>query len=150
MKLIKLSVKNFRGLQSITVDFDSRANVIVGPNAIGKTTVLEAIRLTKAVLAPRIPEEAQQALTTLGALSPHNPQRINFEALCGVDSNPLNISCTFELNPTELGSLDSLGSEIATSVVRSSMGFNPQVGHFPLCNFSRRHREELLSPAQRI
>ena len=62
MKLTQLSVRNFRGLQNIVVNFDSRANVIVGPNAIGKTTVLEAIRLAKAVLAPRVYDEGQHAL----------------------------------------------------------------------------------------
>ena len=72
---------------------------------------------------------------TLGAVSPHNPQRLNYEALCGTDTQPVNISCTFELNSTEIASLDSLGSEIATSIVRASMEFNPQAGPIPLVQF---------------
>jgi predicted ATPase len=102
MWLKTLAIRNFRGIQNISVDFDKRANVIVGPNAVGKTTVLEAIRLAKAVLAPRLPDEAQNALVTLGAIAPHNPQRINYAAICGVDTQPLNINAVFELTANEV------------------------------------------------
>ena len=53
MYLKMLEVKNFRALEDIRVEFNPRVNVIVGPNAIGKTTILEAIRLVKVLLAPR-------------------------------------------------------------------------------------------------
>ena len=81
MHLNRVRIQNFRGLEDITVEFTRRANVIVGPNAIGKTTILEAIRLAKAVLAPRIPDEAQKVLTALGAFSPHTQQELHFAAL---------------------------------------------------------------------
>ena len=45
MHLINVKIKNFRAIEDIHVEFDSRVNVIVGPNAAGKTTVLEAVRL---------------------------------------------------------------------------------------------------------
>ena len=135
MNLTHLTVSNFRGLQKMAIEFAKTANVVVGPNAVGKTTVLEAIRLAKAMLAPRVPDEAQQALITLGAVSPHIPQRINFEALWGVAGQPINIVCIFELTPTEIGTLDNLASEIATSIVRASMGFNPQASPLPLVQF---------------
>jgi predicted ATP-binding protein involved in virulence len=37
MHLKSLTIRNFRAIQDITVPFDSLVNVIVGPNAIGKT-----------------------------------------------------------------------------------------------------------------
>jgi predicted ATP-dependent endonuclease of OLD family len=77
MWLKTVAIKNFRSIENITVNFEPVANVIVGPNAIGKTTLLEAIRLTKATLAPRTPNETQQAFMSLGAISPHNPMLIN-------------------------------------------------------------------------
>jgi predicted ATP-dependent endonuclease of OLD family len=46
MKLSKLQITNFRGLSAIEIAFDGIVSVIVGPNAIGKTSILEAIRLT--------------------------------------------------------------------------------------------------------
>jgi len=52
MKIKKLRIQNFRGLSDVHFDFDQPTNVIVGPNAIGKTTILESIRLVKALLMP--------------------------------------------------------------------------------------------------
>ncbi|MDE2463579.1 MAG: AAA family ATPase, partial [Alphaproteobacteria bacterium] len=45
MHLKRLRVTNFRALDDIDVTLDTRVSVIIGPNAVGKTTVLEAIRL---------------------------------------------------------------------------------------------------------
>jgi AAA15 family ATPase/GTPase len=53
MRIQRLDVENFRGLEGISFQPDKPLNVIVGPNAVGKSTVLEAIRLVKAMLAPR-------------------------------------------------------------------------------------------------
>jgi predicted ATP-dependent endonuclease of OLD family len=70
MKIQQVEIENFRGLESIRFEPDKLVNVIVGPNAIGKTTILEAVRLAKAILAPRYFQETQQALISLGAISP--------------------------------------------------------------------------------
>lgn len=45
MKIKKLMLENFRGYQSITVDFDESFNVIIGKNDIGKSTILEAFEI---------------------------------------------------------------------------------------------------------
>ena len=102
MHLRSLVIKNFRGLESIEVEFDNLVNVIVGPNAIGKTTVLEAIRLTKALLAPRTQHESQQALFALGAAVPYNPQRIFPEAIARDSSRAIEISCEYFMDDTDL------------------------------------------------
>jgi recombinational DNA repair ATPase RecF len=65
MHIHNIKVKNFRALEDIYVEFDSKVNVIVGPNAAGKTTVLEAVRLVKALLAPRTQSEAGQVIQSL-------------------------------------------------------------------------------------
>ena len=89
MHLRHLVVRNFRLLTDIDVTFDTRVNVIVGPNASGKTTVLDAIRFAKGFLAPRTPSETQQVLFSLGAGSPHMPNQLitksianDFDAPC--------------------------------------------------------------------
>jgi len=45
MQLQRLEIRNFRGLKEIDLVTDKAMNVIVGPNAVGKSTILEAIRL---------------------------------------------------------------------------------------------------------
>jgi recombinational DNA repair ATPase RecF len=57
MHLKSLHIKNFRALEEIDIDFERPVSVIVGPNAIGKTTLLEAVRLVKALAAPRTQNE---------------------------------------------------------------------------------------------
>jgi predicted ATPase len=127
MWLKTVSIKNFRSIENISVSFDERANVIVGPNAIGKTTLLEAIRLAKATLAPRTPNETQQTLISLGAISPHNPMRLNYSALVRDISRPLEIEALFKLTSNEFEKLDTLISNFAIAIVKAGMG-NSGVG----------------------
>ena len=68
MRINSVQIKNFRGLKDISFDLPNRVTVIVGPNAIGKSSVLEAIRLTKVILAPSFYGEAQEVLKSLGGL----------------------------------------------------------------------------------
>jgi predicted ATPase len=39
VQLKRLDVENFRALEKIEIEFDTRVSVLIGPNAIGKTTV---------------------------------------------------------------------------------------------------------------
>ena len=43
MKLLRLEVKNYRILRHVTIDFDD-FNLFIGPNAAGKSTILDALR----------------------------------------------------------------------------------------------------------
>ena len=121
MKLTTLVVRNFRVLEDISVTFDPIANVIVGPNAIGKTTILEALRLAKGTLAPRTPDETTHVFTSLQAISPHVPNRFNYAVLARDVKRPLNIAASFDLNADELSKLDGLAPDLATAIVRASL-----------------------------
>jgi AAA15 family ATPase/GTPase len=101
MHLKSLIIKNFRVLEDIDVEFDPRVNVIVGPNAVGKTTLLEAIRFAKALLAPRTQNESNQVLFALGASSPHNPQNLIYDAITCDPRKPLIIRCSYVLTDEE-------------------------------------------------
>jgi len=45
MYLSKLHIKNFRSIASCELNFNAGLNVIVGENNIGKSTVIDALRL---------------------------------------------------------------------------------------------------------
>lgn len=45
MYLSSLHIKNFRGIKDLTLNFDSKLNVLIGPNGKCKTAVIDAIRL---------------------------------------------------------------------------------------------------------
>lgn len=124
MHLVSAKIKNFRVIEDIYVDFNSRVNVIVGPNAAGKTTVLEAIRLLKAMLAPRLQNEAVHVLQSLGAASPHMPNRIRQGAIARDPERDVVIGCRFALSERELNDIGSSIDAIARSVVQSQVGQN--------------------------
>lgn len=45
MYLKYLKIINFRGIENLTLQFDKRINVIIGPNAVCKTAVIDALRI---------------------------------------------------------------------------------------------------------
>ncbi|QYJ75318.1 AAA family ATPase [Shewanella sp. FJAT-52076] len=44
MYLAELNIKNFRKLQNATLKFQPGLNVLVGPNNVGKSAVVDALR----------------------------------------------------------------------------------------------------------
>jgi AAA15 family ATPase/GTPase len=126
VRITKLKIDNLRGLSEVSFDFDKSTNVIVGPNAIGKTTILEAIRIVKAMLMPRYYQEGQQVLVSLGAMSPH-PQLSNyvdFSSLSRDQKKHICIQLSLELNPEELAFLASAKDQLSLEILRGQMGRN--------------------------
>ncbi len=50
MYLAQLSISNFRRIENVVLEFQPGLNVIVGPNNVGKTAVVDALRALLAVL----------------------------------------------------------------------------------------------------
>lgn len=124
MHLKTLSIKNFRAIEHIDVELAERVSVIVGPNAIGKTTILEAIRLAKAILAPRTSSEAAQALISIGAASPHIPHRWIGNAVARDPAKTVEIRCGYQLDHDELTSVTAGKPQLVTALVRSRFNAN--------------------------
>ena len=122
MYISNIVIKNFRALDDIQCDLGRRINVIVGPNAIGKTTVLQALRLVKALLAARSANEAQQTLISLGAASPHFPQKLFLGALARDVTKQIEIRSTYCLTETEVGYINDALSVLTRGIVLSRVG----------------------------
>jgi len=43
MRITKLTIKNFRGIREMELDFHEKMNVLIGINGAGKSSVLDAI-----------------------------------------------------------------------------------------------------------
>jgi predicted ATPase len=136
MRFTKLRIKNFRALADIEANFAPGCNVIVGPNAVGKTTLLDAIRLAKAILAPRTQNEPNQVLFALGAMSPHAPTLFDASALTNNRDSEIEVRCGIEFDENELALLERPESAIlmATQLMLSRMGrpFAPPTETFGL------------------
>jgi len=64
MYLATLSINNFRRLRSVTLEFRPGLNIIVGPNNIGKTAVVDALRALLASADDPYPKFTQDDLHT--------------------------------------------------------------------------------------
>lgn len=124
MRIKGLKITNFRALKDVEVQFAEGANVIVGPNAVGKTTVLEAIRLAKALLAARTGNEAVQALLGLGAAVQHNTQQLIPESIATDVNQPVLIRCIYSFTPDETLSIEAALPQIVTEMVQARLGAN--------------------------
>lgn len=122
MHIKKLKIKNFRALEDIYVELDNNVSVIVGPNAAGKTTILEAIRLLKCMLAPRVQSETMQVLQSLGAISPHMPNQFRIQSIARDINQPVVVGCWFELEDNEISILNDEIETISMSIIQSQMG----------------------------
>ncbi len=122
MHLKSVAIKNFRGLENIQIDFEKGINVIVGPNAIGKTTLLEAIRLGKAVLSPRTQSEPNQALINLGAVVPYDQSKLIFDSIARDPNQAIEIKSRYQLTNGEIDNIQSHLPEIALGLVQANIG----------------------------
>jgi predicted ATPase len=122
MHVAHIAIRNLRALEDIDCDLSPRINVIVGPNAVGKTTILQALRLTKALLAPRINTEVQNVLVSLGAASPHFPQRVFLENLFRDPNKRVEVRCTYVLTDNDIGTLLESLPELVQAVVAARLG----------------------------
>ena len=124
LRLVRLSIDNFRSLNGISVDFDKSVNVIVGPNATGKTTVLIAIRLAKALLAPRTQNEGMQALMQLGAIATHLNNQLIPSALTRDPTRPIRVNCTYAVSTQEVENVVALETQLISRIAQQSLGQN--------------------------
>ena len=54
MFIERLKLKNFKGINEIDLEFDRNVNLIVGVNGVGKSSVLDALRILLTSLTSRI------------------------------------------------------------------------------------------------
>jgi predicted ATPase len=122
MHLESLAIENFRAISKLSMTFGSSANVLVGPNAVGKTTLLEAIRFNKALLAPRTSQETQAIMVHLGISSNQLPQILNFDAIAGDPTKKIIVNCIYKLSEEDLRILPELTQQLTRSVAAAQVG----------------------------
>ncbi|MGN6084418.1 ATP-dependent nuclease [Trinickia sp.] len=128
MKLRRVIIKNFRKLADIDLNLSQNLSVIVGPNAVGKSTIFEAIRLAKAVLFPRTHDELRFVLVSLGATSAHFMQgqfQYDVSALAGDAEKPVTVGLTIEFSSDEIESIRQAAPQITRNLIATQLGRQP-------------------------
>lgn len=123
MQLKFLSIRNFRGLQDISLRTrgSPTAIVIVGPNAVGKTTVLEALRLIKVFLSPAYDQERELALRDMGLLVP-GERTIDVSELAGDPNREVSLDMELSIDDAELAALQKLTAPWARRRLINNLG----------------------------
>lgn len=101
MKIKNVSISNFRKLKDINFETVDTVNTIVGPNGVGKSSILDAIRLVKGVLLSSGENEANQTLQHMGIYSPH-AKNLLFETVCGDTTRSSVIEIKIQLSKDEI------------------------------------------------
>lgn len=138
MKIRSISIRNFRRIDDISFDLKRDLAVIVGPNAVGKTTVFEALRLAKAMLIPRASDEAIQVMVNLGASSPNvrfGPFQYDFSSLAGDTSRPVEIRIGFTLDKDDVKRVKDNLPLVAQQIAAARIGQNLDQGRLDLMQY---------------
>lgn len=99
MRLIKLSIQNFRAIAGLLIEDLTNAVVLAGPNGCGKSCVLDAIRLLKSAYGSYEQDEWQ---TWFGEFQIDlNREPRDLLSLFQNSQMPLEISGTFTLSEEE-------------------------------------------------
>lgn len=122
MKIKRLRIENFKAIEHIEVFFQDKITVIVGPNSVGKTTVLEAIRLCKGVLCPRTAQEAQEILQKLNVISPHQPNQLQLGPIARDVTKKIIIELDLELSDNEIVEIESAKNLAVNAILQSRLG----------------------------
>ncbi|MEJ7842354.1 MAG: AAA family ATPase [Rubrobacter sp.] len=121
MHLQSVHIENYRGLKDIFFELPTSTTVIVGVNAIGKSSILEAIRLTQAILAPRFLGEGQLVLQSLSAHVP-SLNAVKYDALVGDTNHPMRIALKIKLSHDEIQRVKNQLPLLAQLHVRNILG----------------------------
>ena len=121
MRLVEARIDNFRGIKGIEFKTDKKITVIVGPNGTGKTTIFEAIRITKSLLAPAYQNEELQVLLSLGAFN-QQLQQLVLDGIAGDPKVKTEIRLRVQLSDGELAKLDQNIPRLAHSRIQNSFG----------------------------
>jgi predicted ATP-dependent endonuclease of OLD family len=106
MKIKRIKVNNFKGLKEIEFNTHAKGVLIVGPNAVGKSTIFEAIRLNKAFLYPNTQGEIINVLNSHKAISP-DQQTIIIDNLLNDKTKKLEIAIDYEIEDAEIDLIKS-------------------------------------------
>lgn len=88
MRIKQLKIVNLRGFEQVDLEFTSGMNLLVGVNGVGKTTVLDSIRICLSKILPDI------------TASRSRKKSFDKEDI-RIQSNFMTVDCTFELQDKE-------------------------------------------------
>ena len=116
MKIKRLKIVNLRGFEQAELEFTPDMNLLVGVNGVGKTTVLDSIRICLSKILPDITASRSQKKS-------FGKEDIR------IQSNFMTVNCTFELQDKEFTFF--VHKNLESSIPRDSDNPREQVWETP-------------------
>ena len=123
MKIKKVSINNYRKIDYIEFKLKDSITSIVGPNGVGKSTILDSMRLVKAILLPTMNNEAQTTLQNMGIFSPHLG-KIQFSNLANDPRKDVNINLQIKVSEKEILFLENSIGQFSMHRLKSQLPTN--------------------------
>lgn len=120
-RIQRLELENFRGIRHLVLDFEKNINVLVGVNGVGKTSILEALRILLADLLGTILDELSIYRFHVSQVARNIAAKANFEIQkddirFDQDHSSIAIKATIENLPLEWSnSIELLKGSVSTS-----------------------------------
>jgi len=124
VRLDQVRIRNFRGLKDIEFNTQAQVTVIVGPNAVGKTSIFEAIRFHKALLIPTSLGESLTVLSNMGAFFAPT-QSILLPAILGNVNEKMEIKLSTVVTEEEIKVIERWLPQLAPLHLRNKLAVAP-------------------------
>lgn len=118
-----LHIENFRGIRDLTVDLDPRVTVFFGPNASGKTTIIDAMAIGLGAVVgrfPKVPRSGGRDFAKRGDIRKPWLDRPDLGETCGVERPYSRITLTASQGFS--WDVDRLRSKVLDKPPRPSIG----------------------------
>uniref|UniRef100_A0A2A4Z2F7 ATP-dependent endonuclease n=1 Tax=OCS116 cluster bacterium TaxID=2030921 RepID=A0A2A4Z2F7_9PROT len=144
MKIKNALIKNFRRLEDVEIDFDTKETVFVGPNNSGKTSATLAFRCFLDGREFRIHDFSVACLSKINTFTyendadSHELPKIELDIWFSIDTENIEFGRAFNLIPNLSDTFDEVGVRCSFAVIDSEKLWADYIAAYPLENGSRK------------
>ncbi len=116
MKVKRLTMRSFRGIDNLTLDFDSNITVLIGNNGVGKSSILVSLSIVLSQCLEKLLENDGITPAVLKTDFKNNSQTLNIAAKVEINSNQDEIEFDSEREPIVMLSEHSIGGNLGITI----------------------------------
>jgi predicted ATP-dependent endonuclease of OLD family len=109
MKIRKIDITNIKSFRDkATIDFSDECNILIGPNAGGKSNLLDILTITIRHFIHLYIEQTKGSGKTIGTHDPFSPLNKHLEKFIGNEASDSRLEITFTVGENDIQNIESL------------------------------------------